>query len=41
VQTKIKNCGMGLRFHGVHEIVERYAVETIVAKNLQYNFLKN
>jgi hypothetical protein len=25
----------------VHEIVERYAVETIVAKNLQYNFLKN
>jgi hypothetical protein len=32
---------MGLRFHGVHEIVERYAVETIVAKKLQYSFLFN
>jgi ribosomal protein S12 methylthiotransferase accessory factor YcaO len=32
---------MGLRFHGVHEIVERHAIETIVAKKLQYNFFKN
>jgi hypothetical protein len=32
---------MGLRFHGVHEIVERYAVETIVAKKLQYNLFFN
>jgi len=41
VQTKIRNCSMGLRFHGVHEIVERYAVETIVVKNLQYSVFLN